>query len=37
VEEVLARQQVIDKTKTLLRTFAHGNGRRAVKFDNRDG
>jgi hypothetical protein len=28
--EVLARQQVIDKSKTLLQTFAHGNGHRAV-------
>jgi hypothetical protein len=35
VGEVLARQQVIDETKTLLRTFAHGNGHRAVKLDNR--
>jgi hypothetical protein len=33
--EVLARQQVIDKSKTLLQTFAHGNGHRAVQFDNR--
>jgi hypothetical protein len=35
VGEVLARQQVIDKSKTLLRTFAHGNGNCAVQFDNR--
>jgi hypothetical protein len=35
VGEVLARQQVIDKTKSLLRSFAHGNGHCAVKFDNR--
>jgi hypothetical protein len=33
--EVLARQQVIDKSKTLLQTFAHGNRHRAVQFDNR--
>jgi TonB dependent receptor len=33
--EVLARQQVIDKSKTLLQTFAHGNGHHAVQFDNR--
>src|SRR5207248_7260812 len=27
--------QVIGKTKSLLRTFAHGNGDCAVQFDNR--
>ena len=26
VGEVLSREQVIDKKKTLLRTFAHGSG-----------
>ncbi len=35
VEDVLARQQAINKTKTLLQTFAHGNGHCAVQFDNR--
>jgi hypothetical protein len=32
---VLACQQVIDKSKTLLQTFAHGNGHCAVQFGNR--
>ena len=35
--EALARQQVIDKRKTLLQTFAHGIGHRAVPLRNRDG
>jgi hypothetical protein len=35
VGEVLARQQVIDKSKSLLWTFAHGNGHCAVQFDSR--
>jgi hypothetical protein len=35
VGEALARQQVVDRTKTLLRTFAHGNGHYAVQFDKR--
>jgi hypothetical protein len=34
VGEMLARQQLIDKTETLLQTFAHGNGHRAIQFDN---
>ena len=32
--ELLARQQAVDKTKTLLRTFAHGHSHRTVQFDN---
>jgi hypothetical protein len=32
---MLARQQLIDKTKTLLQTFAQGNGHRAIQFDGR--
>jgi hypothetical protein len=35
VGKLLAREQVIDKSKTLLQTFAHGNGHCAVQFDNR--
>jgi hypothetical protein len=35
VGQVLARQQVIDKTKPLFRTFAHRNGYCAFQFDNR--
>jgi hypothetical protein len=35
VREVLVRQQVIDQTKTLIQTLAHGNGHCAVQFDNR--
>jgi hypothetical protein len=34
VGELLARQQAVDKTKTLLRTFAHGHSHRTVQFDN---
>jgi hypothetical protein len=34
VGELLARQQAVDKTKTLLRTFAHGHSHRRVQFDN---
>jgi integrase len=33
--ELISGQQVIDKTKTLLQTFAHDNGHGAVQFDNR--
>src|SRR6478672_6106596 len=35
VGEAIARQQVIDKTKTLLRTFAHRDGHCTIEFDNR--
>ena len=30
VGELLGRQQAVDKTKTLLRTFAHGHSHRTV-------
>ena len=35
IGEFLARQQAIDETKTLLQTFAHGDGHGAVQFDDR--
>jgi hypothetical protein len=35
VGEAIPRQQLIDKTKPLLWTFAHGNGHCTIKFDNR--
>jgi len=35
VGKLFAREQVIDKSKALLQTFAHGNGHCAVQFDNR--
>src|SRR5690349_10826778 len=33
--ELRARQQVIDEMEALLRTFAHGDGHRAVELDDR--
>jgi len=35
VGDVLAHQQVIDKTKTLLRSFASGNSHCAAMYGNR--
>jgi hypothetical protein len=35
IGEFLARQQAINETKTLLRTFAHGDGNCAVEFHDR--
>ena len=33
--KAITRQQIIDKPKPLLRTFAHSNRDCAVQFDNR--
>jgi hypothetical protein len=35
IGEFFARQKVIDETKPLLRTFAHGDGNCTVEFHDR--